>query len=280
MQAEGPRSIPEGIDGKKTQKLASLLYQQGGPLVVALLDVLFDNSEPDSVEFSMPVPSTDPDIRQWQVRNHIYLNNNAIEGLGEHSVRLEVAVAPGVPPTRFEPNVYTEPSYKRIVYKHTDRKGGVIEFRIDNDEVTQIVSADSSETIYYHIGPRGLEVVGRANSGDLIPLRQAAVAIGRYLDEARQIIADNQLGYFGEVSDSVAVVDDNEKNIDLASLKDSVTVADVAQIYGVTRQRVHALVRSGRLKPIQEISYPSGRTVRLFSRTDIESSRPARPANK
>lgn len=202
MQAEGPRSIPEGIDRKKSQELASLLYQQGGPLAVALFDVFFDNTETDSVEFTFPTPSPDPGIREWQNQYPtIYLHHNAVGGRGEHSVSLEVTVSPGIPPTRFEPTVYTEPDYKRIVYKHSDGNGGVIEFQIQRDEVTQIVRADSSETSYFHIGSHGLRPVGLGASGDLIPLRQTAGWIRRYLDEARQLIADHQLGYFTSESE-------------------------------------------------------------------------------
>ena len=282
--AEGPRQLPDNLDNEKervkVQEFANLLYQQGGPLAVALLDVLFDNASEDSVEFQMPKVSPDPDIRQWQIRDPIYINDNAVECRSDDDIRLEATVIPGMIPSRVEPDAETRASYGMIVYKQSDEQGGKLEFQILGDEVTLIVDAHSTELSRFHVGPEQLREVVLGRLGNLIPLRQKATRIGQYLEGARKIIADNQIGYFGEVSDSVAVVDDNEKNIDLASLKDSVTVADVAQIYGVTRQRVHALVRSGHLKPIQEISYPSGRTVRLFSRTDIESSRPARPANK
>ena len=140
--SEAPRHLPEGIDQDLAQSFVVLLYQQSGPLAVALFDYFLDRTPVKYIRFFPPGSSKEESELEG---NEIYGRINTICAITGPKVYKKLYAD-----AREVPLEYTGD----VIYKYHGEDGG-FEATTRWGWVTMGIP-DVDEYAIYEVGPGGL----------------------------------------------------------------------------------------------------------------------------
>ena len=164
-----PRQLPEGVDRENAQDLTSLLYQQGGPLAVALFDVFTDHSK-----------ANQPYLFRHSMSGQI----NTAETMSKPNSSLRVSEVSGI-----------------VIYRYSHDDDNSFRVKISDGKLTMRIQLEA-DMISLVATDQGLHEVDHnsGEAGDEIDIIHTKVY--DYLDEVSRLLGQNQPGYLPSVTGS------------------------------------------------------------------------------